>query len=117
MHRFRVCPIPEEVVAVPSSERKAVGEPVLHDFQRLGPTTAVAPRRVTDDGEGAKARDSEAADDFRSNARIVGSLVHRLLERCGLRLAGFKNQIDEPQTGQPLFAHCLYHRPRDIQPG
>jgi len=37
--------------------------------------------------------------------------VHRLLERCGLRLAGFKNQIEQPQTGQPLFAHCLYHRP------
>lgn len=37
--------------------------------------------------------------------------VHRLLEGCGLRLAGFKNQIDEPRTGQPLFAHCLYHRP------
>ena len=42
--------------------------------------------------------------------------VHRLLETCGLRLAGFKNQIDDPQTGQPLFAHCLYHRPRDRQP-
>jgi len=37
--------------------------------------------------------------------------VHGLLESCGLRLAGFKNQIDDPQTGQPLFAHCLYHRP------
>ena len=37
--------------------------------------------------------------------------VHRLLEGCGLRLAGFKNQIDEPQTGRPLFAHCLYRRP------
>ena len=37
--------------------------------------------------------------------------VHHLLEQCGLRLAGFKNQIDEPRTGQPLFAHCLYHRP------
>ena len=37
--------------------------------------------------------------------------IHELLEGCGLRLAGFKNQIDQPQTGQPLFAHCLYHRP------
>jgi len=37
--------------------------------------------------------------------------VHQLLEGCGLRLAGFKNQIDQPQTGQPLFAHCLYRRP------
>lgn len=37
--------------------------------------------------------------------------VHRLLGECGLRLAGFKNQIDDPQTGQPLFAHCLYRRP------
>jgi FkbM family methyltransferase len=43
--------------------------------------------------------------------------VHHLLEECGLRLAGFKNQIDEPQTGQPLFAHCLYRRPDpDAQP-
>jgi FkbM family methyltransferase len=39
--------------------------------------------------------------------------VHRLLEGCGLRLAGFKNQIDDAQTGQPLFAHCLYRRPDD----
>ena len=38
--------------------------------------------------------------------------VHGLLEACGLRLAGFKNQIDEPYR-QPLFAHCLYHRPDD----
>jgi hypothetical protein len=30
---------------------------------------------------------------------------------CGLRLAGIKNQIDNPETGQPLFAHCLYRRP------
>lgn len=37
--------------------------------------------------------------------------VHSLLESCGLRLAGFKNQIDQPETGRPLFAHCLYHRP------
>jgi len=39
--------------------------------------------------------------------------VHTLLEACGLRLAGFKNQIDDAQTGQPLFAHCLYRRPDD----
>jgi FkbM family methyltransferase len=37
--------------------------------------------------------------------------VHGLLETCGLRLAGFKNQIAEPGSGQPLFAHCLYRRP------
>ena len=39
--------------------------------------------------------------------------VHRQLEACGLQLAGFKNQIEEPQTGQPLFAHCLYRRAND----
>lgn len=39
--------------------------------------------------------------------------VHALLQACGLRLAGFKNQIDDVQTGQPLFAHCLYRRPDD----
>lgn len=38
--------------------------------------------------------------------------VHELLVGCGLRLAGFKNQIDHPTTGQPLFAHCFYRRPR-----
>jgi FkbM family methyltransferase len=37
--------------------------------------------------------------------------VHTLLEECGLRLAGFKNQIDRVETGQPLFAHCFYRRP------
>ena len=37
--------------------------------------------------------------------------VHALLAELGLRLAGFKDQIDDPETGQPLFAHCLYHRP------
>lgn len=37
--------------------------------------------------------------------------VHRLLEACGLALAGFKNQIVSAETGQPLFAHCFYRRP------
>ena len=37
--------------------------------------------------------------------------VHRLLVDCGLRLAGIKNQINDPASGRPLFAHCLYHRP------
>src|SRR3954469_24341253 len=37
--------------------------------------------------------------------------VHSLLVACGLRLVGFKNQIDDPTSGRPLFAHCLYHRP------
>ena len=36
--------------------------------------------------------------------------VHCLLEDCGLRLAGFKNQINDPSSGRPLFAHCLYRR-------
>lgn len=39
--------------------------------------------------------------------------VHQLLHECGLRFAGFKNQIDDAGTGQPLFAHCLYRRPDD----
>ena len=37
--------------------------------------------------------------------------VHQQLEGLGLRLAGFKDQIGNARTGQPLFAHCLYHRP------
>ena len=42
--------------------------------------------------------------------------VHGLLEECGLRLAGFKNQIDSVETGQPLFAHCFYRRPDPSPP-
>jgi FkbM family methyltransferase len=42
--------------------------------------------------------------------------VHSLLVACGLRLAGFKNQIDDPASGRPLFAHCLYHRPGSLRP-
>ena len=42
--------------------------------------------------------------------------VHRQLEALGLRLAGFKDQIDNAETGQPLFAHCLYHRPDARRP-
>jgi FkbM family methyltransferase len=41
--------------------------------------------------------------------------VHSLLVECGLRLAGFKNQIDDPASGRPLFAHCLYHRPGSLK--
>lgn len=36
--------------------------------------------------------------------------VHLQLTALGFRFAGMKNQIDSPRTGQPLFAHCLYHR-------
>ncbi len=34
--------------------------------------------------------------------------VHELFVSMGFRFAGFKNQIDSPKTGRPLFAHCLY---------
>jgi FkbM family methyltransferase len=36
--------------------------------------------------------------------------IHQQLEACGLRMAGFKNQINDPGSGRPLFAHCLYVR-------
>jgi hypothetical protein len=36
--------------------------------------------------------------------------VHDLLVRLGYRLAGLRNHIDSPRSGQPLFAHCLYLR-------
>lgn len=36
--------------------------------------------------------------------------VNDLLRACGLRLAGVKNQIEDPATGQPLFVHCYYLR-------
>jgi len=39
--------------------------------------------------------------------------VHDLLVGCGLRLGGFKNQIDDVETGRPLFAHCFYWRPNE----
>jgi FkbM family methyltransferase len=42
--------------------------------------------------------------------------IHRLLGACGLRMAGFKNQVNDPHSGQPLFAHCLYRRPDDPTP-
>jgi FkbM family methyltransferase len=38
--------------------------------------------------------------------------IHSLLTDCGLRFVGMKNQIDDPDTGQPLFVHCFYRRPR-----
>lgn len=38
--------------------------------------------------------------------------IHSLLTDCGLRFVGVKNQIDDPETGQPLFVHCFYRRPR-----
>jgi FkbM family methyltransferase len=36
--------------------------------------------------------------------------VHSLLASLGYTLAGIKNQVCSPTTGQPLFAHCLYLR-------
>ncbi len=38
--------------------------------------------------------------------------IHDLLYACGLRFVGMKNQIEDPATGQPLFVHCFYRRPR-----
>jgi FkbM family methyltransferase len=43
--------------------------------------------------------------------------VHELLVGCGLRLAGFKNQIDDVESGRPLFAHCFYRRADDLRGG
>ncbi len=42
--------------------------------------------------------------------------VHRQLTTCGLHFAGFKNQINDPSNGRPLFAHCLYLRQSDPAP-
>lgn len=42
--------------------------------------------------------------------------IHSLLTACGLRFVGMKNQIDDPDTGQPLFVHCFYRRPRPDAP-
>jgi hypothetical protein len=36
--------------------------------------------------------------------------INDLLRECGLQLAGVKNQIEDPATGQPLFVHCFYRR-------
>lgn len=36
--------------------------------------------------------------------------IHVLLDSCGLKLVGMKNQIVDAATGQPLFAHCFYGR-------
>jgi hypothetical protein len=42
--------------------------------------------------------------------------IHELLYGCGLRFIGMKNQIEDPDTGQPLFVHCFYRRPRPVPP-
>lgn len=42
--------------------------------------------------------------------------INDLLRECGLRLAGLKNQIEDPATGQPLFVHCFYRRVRPEPP-
>jgi PD-(D/E)XK nuclease superfamily len=82
IHRFRVCPIPAAVVAVRPPDRKLPAHPILHDFCRLG-TPSVISRRASDQGVASTTADTAigGADTIRSNARIVGSLVHRLLER------------------------------------
>ena len=82
VHRFRVCPIPEAVVAVSPPDRKLPADPILHDFCRLG-TPSVISRRASDQGVASTTADTAigGVDTIRSNARIVGSLVHRLLER------------------------------------
>ena len=43
--------------------------------------------------------------------------INDLLRSCGLRLAGVKNQIEDPATGQPLFVHCFYRRVADASAG
>jgi ATP-dependent helicase/nuclease subunit A len=82
-HRFRVCPVPESVVVIRPPDRKLPADPVLHDFSRLGPAASVISRRASDDGVAPTTADTAIAGDdtVRSNARIVGSLVHRLLEQ------------------------------------
>lgn len=42
--------------------------------------------------------------------------INDTLRTCGLRLAGVKNQIEDPVTGQPLFVHCLYRRVQPAAP-
>jgi UvrD-like helicase C-terminal domain/UvrD/REP helicase N-terminal domain/PD-(D/E)XK nuclease superfamily len=80
IHRFRVCPIPEHAIA--EAAFGSVADPVLCDFRRLGPTPSAAARRVTDDRSMMEAIDPDGvADTVWSNARTIGSLVHRLLER------------------------------------
>jgi ATP-dependent exoDNAse (exonuclease V) beta subunit len=82
VHRFRVCPVPEAVVAVRPPDQKLPAHPILHDFCRLG-TPSVISRRASDQGVASTTADTPIGGDdtIRSNARIVGSLVHRLLER------------------------------------
>jgi ATP-dependent exoDNAse (exonuclease V) beta subunit len=80
-HRFRVCPIPEHLAAAAVSEPSAA-DSVLHDFRRLDPATSAASRRVTEDRSAIEAIDPDGvAATVWSNARTIGSLVHRLLER------------------------------------
>jgi ATP-dependent helicase/nuclease subunit A len=78
VHRFRVCPVPEDDGLVPLRDEE---QPVLlQDFRPLGATASPISRVSDELGWTPDASDS-AAGALRSNARILGSLVHRLLER------------------------------------
>jgi hypothetical protein len=108
-HRFRVCPIPEAVVVVKPPDRKLPANPVLHDFCRLGPTPSVISRRASDHGVASTTVDTAIAgvDTIRSNARIVGSLVHRLLER---------QPVDPSRTAMLDLAAGLLRADERVQP-
>jgi ATP-dependent helicase/nuclease subunit A len=121
VHRFRACPIPEAAVEVMPPDRKVPADLVLHDFRRLGSTPPVISRRASDYGVPSTILDTASEDGrVRSNARIVGSLVHRLLERqpsdpgrtaildtaAGLLLATERVQ----QTDLPSLLHAAVDR-------
>ncbi len=108
-HRFNVCPVPDEDARAPSLD-DAVKPASLQDFTRLDPGGHRTDSRVTDVafpelwavpasnelGHGTDPVPSwtvpnlrgtwgqSPISEVRSNARIVGSLVHRLLDRQAL---------------------------------
>jgi len=78
VHRFRVCPVPEDDGPPQMPDE---GQPVLlQDFLPLG-ATALPISRASDEHRLTPAASDAAPGALRSNARILGSLVHRLLER------------------------------------
>jgi ATP-dependent helicase/nuclease subunit A len=93
-HRFRVCPIPEGPLTA-TKDQRAAADAMRHDFRRLGPVASV--RRVTDTEASSDADPAPIDGGFRSNARIVGALVHRLLERQPVALD--ENQLLEIAAG------------------
>ena len=80
-HRFRVCPVPEPLVAV--SLPDAIRDPVEMDLVPLVDSLP-ARGRVSASGLDSGSGEGLGASEPRTDARLVGILVHRLIDRMGM---------------------------------